>query len=166
MSAPGQGDTASGAAGRRSLQVRILDARLGKDYPLPAYATGGSAGLDLRAMVEAPLLLEPGRAELVPTGMAIHLDDPGLAAVILPRSGLGHKHGLVLGNLVGLIDSDYQGPLMVSCWNRGTQAYTVQPGERIAQLVVVPVVQVQLEVVESFTGSERGAGGFGHTGQA
>jgi len=166
MSAPGQGDTASGAAGRRSLQVRILDARLGKDYPLPAYATGGSAGLDLRAMVEAPLLLEPGRAELVSTGMAIHLDDPGLAAVILPRSGLGHKHGLVLGNLVGLIDSDYQGPLMVSCWNRGTQAYTVQPGERIAQLVVVPVVQVQLEVVESFTGSERGAGGFGHTGQA
>jgi len=166
MSAPGQGDTASGAAGRRSLQVRILDARLGKDYPLPAYATGGSAGLDLRAMVEAPLLLEPGRAELVPTGMAIHLDDPGLAAVILPRSGLGHKHGLVLGNLVGLIDSDYQGPLMVSCWNRGTQAYTVQPGERIAQLVVVPVVQVQLEVVEAFTGSERGAGGFGHTGQA
>ena len=166
MSAPGQGDTASGAAGRRSLQVRILDARLGKDYPLPAYATGGSAGLDLRAMVEAPLLLEPGRAELVSTGMAIHLDDPGLAAVILPRSGLGHKHGLVLGNLVGLIDSDYQGPLMVSCWNRGTQAYTVQPGERIAQLVVVPVVQVQLEVVEAFTGSERGAGGFGHTGQA
>ena len=166
MSAPGQGDTASGAAGRRSLQVRILDARLGKDYPLPAYATGGSAGLDLRAMVEAPLLLEPGRAELVPTGMAIHLDDPGLAAVILPRSGLGHKHGLVLGNLVGLIDSDYQGPLMVSCWNRGTQAYTVQPGERIAQLVVVPVVQVQLEVVEAFTGSERGAGGFGHTGKA
>jgi len=166
MSAPGQGDTASGAAGRRSLQVRILDARLGKDYPLPAYATGGSAGLDLRAMVEAPLLLEPGRAELVSTGMAIHLDDPGLAAVILPRSGLGHKHGLVLGNLVGLIDSDYQGPLMVSCWNRGSQAYTVQPGERIAQLVVVPVVQVQLEVVEAFTGSERGAGGFGHTGQA
>ena len=166
MSAPGQGDTASGAAGRRSLQVRILDARLGKDYPLPAYATGGSAGLDLRAMVEAPLLLEPGRAELVSTGMAIHLDDPGLAAVILPRSGLGHKHGLVLGNLVGLIDSDYQGPLMVSCWNRGTQAYTVQPGERIAQLVVVPVVQVQLEVVEAFTGSERGAGGFGHTGRA
>ena len=166
MSAPGQGDTASGAAGRRSLQVRILDTRLGKDYPLPAYATGGSAGLDLRAMVEAPLLLEPGRAELVSTGMAIHLDDPGLAAVILPRSGLGHKHGLVLGNLVGLIDSDYQGPLMVSCWNRATQPYTVQPGERIAQLVVVPVVQVQLEVVEAFTGSERGAGGFGHTGKA
>jgi dUTP pyrophosphatase len=159
---------AAGAAGtgRRALQVRILDARLGRDYPLPAYATGGSAGLDLRALIDAPLVLEPGRAELIPTGMAIHLDDPGLAAVILPRSGLGHKHGLVLGNLVGLIDSDYQGPLMVSCWNRGTQAYTVQPGERIAQLVVVPVVQVQLEVVDSFTGSERGAGGFGHTGQA
>jgi len=112
------------------------------------------------------LLLEPGRAELIPTGMAIHLADPGLAAMILPRSGLGHKHGLVLGNLVGLIDSDYQGPLMVSCWNRGSQAYTVQPGERIAQLVVVPVVQVQLEVVAAFDGSERGAGGFGHTGKA
>jgi len=160
MSGPG-----ADQAGRRALQVRILDARLGSDYPLPAYATGGSAGLDLRALIDAPLLLEPGRAELIPTGMAIHLDDPGLAAVILPRSGLGHKHGLVLGNLVGLIDSDYQGPLMVSCWNRGAQAYTVQPGERIAQLVVVPVVQVQLEVVEAFTGSERGAGGFGHTGK-
>jgi len=160
MSGPG-----ADPAGRRALQVRILDARLGSDYPLPAYATGGSAGLDLRALIDAPLLLEPGRAELIPTGMAIHLDDPGLAAVILPRSGLGHKHGLVLGNLVGLIDSDYQGPLMVSCWNRGAQAYTVQPGERIAQLVVVPVVQVQLEVVEAFTGSERGAGGFGHTGK-
>ena len=160
MSGPG-----ADQAGRRALQVRILDARLGSDYPLPAYATGGSAGLDLRALIYAPLLLEPGRAELIPTGMAIHLDDPGLAAVILPRSGLGHKHGLVLGNLVGLIDSDYQGPLMVSCWNRGAQAYTVQPGERIAQLVVVPVVQVQLEVVEAFTGSERGAGGFGHTGK-
>ena len=165
MSEPGSTATVAGAAGRRALQVRILDARLGRDYPLPAYATGGSAGLDLRAMVDSALVLEGGRAELVPTGMAIHLDDPGLAAVILPRSGLGHNHGLVLGNLVGLIDSDYQGPLMVSCWNRGTQAYTVQPGERIAQLVVVPVVQVQLEVVEAFTGSERGAGGFGHTGQ-
>ncbi|MFM2288151.1 MAG: hypothetical protein RL684_1294 [Pseudomonadota bacterium] len=153
-------------AGRRALQVRILDARLGGEYPLPAYATGGSAGLDLRALIDAPLLLEPGRAELVPTGMAIHLADPGLAAVILPRSGLGHKHGLVLGNLVGLIDSDYQGPLMVSCWNRGSQAYTVQPGERIAQLVVVPVVQVQLDVVTAFGSSERGAGGFGHTGKA
>jgi dUTP pyrophosphatase len=164
--APTPAAAGAAGAGRRALQVRILDARLGRDYPLPAYATGGSAGLDLRALIDAPLVLEPGRAELIPTGMAIHLDDPGLAAVILPRSGLGHKHGLVLGNLVGLIDSDYQGPLMVSCWNRGTQAYTVQPGERIAQLVVVPVVQVQLEVVDSFTGSERGAGGFGHTGQA
>jgi len=153
-------------AGRRALQVRILDARLGSEYPLPAYATGGSAGLDLRALIDSALLLEPGRAELIPTGMAIHLADPGLAAMILPRSGLGHKHGLVLGNLVGLIDSDYQGPLMVSCWNRGSQAYTVQPGERIAQLVVVPVVQVQLEVVAAFDGSERGAGGFGHTGKA
>jgi dUTP pyrophosphatase len=166
MSGPAPGGNSAGASARRALQVRILDARLGNDYPLPAYATGGSAGLDLRAMLDSALVLEGGRAELVPTGLAIHLDDPGLAAVILPRSGLGHKHGLVLGNLVGLIDSDYQGPLMVSCWNRGTQPYTVQPGERIAQLVVVPVVQVQLEVVEAFTGSERGAGGFGHTGKA
>jgi dUTP pyrophosphatase len=150
---------------RRALQVRILDARIGSEWPLPAYATGGSAGLDLRAVIDAPLLLEPGRAELIPTGLSIHLADPGLAAVILPRSGLGHKHGVVLGNLVGLIDSDYQGPLMVSCWNRGAQAYTVQPGERIAQLVVVPVVQVQLEVVQAFGASERGAGGFGHTGK-
>ena len=150
---------------RRALQVRILDARIGSEWPLPAYATGGSAGLDLRAVIDAPLLLEPGRAELIPTGLSIHLADPGLAAVILPRSGLGHKHGVVLGNLVGLIDSDYQGPLMVSCWNRGTQAYTVQPGERIAQLVLVPVVQVALEVVQEFGASERGAGGFGHTGK-
>ena len=152
-------------ASRQPLQVRILDARLGGEFPLPAYATEGSAGLDLRACIDAPLALEPGRAELIPTGLSIYVADPGLAAVILPRSGLGHKHGLVLGNLVGLIDSDYQGPLMVSCWNRGSATYTVQPGERIAQLVVVPVVQVQLEVVEAFTGSERGAGGFGHTGQ-
>jgi dUTP pyrophosphatase len=151
---------------RRALQVRILDARIGSDYPLPGYATGGSAGLDLRAMLDSALVLEPGRAELIPTGLAIHLDDPGLAAVILPRSGLGHKHGVVLGNLVGLIDSDYQGPLMVSCWNRGAQAYTVQPGERIAQLVVVPVVQVALQVVAAFTASERGAGGFGHSGRS
>ena len=150
----------------RALQVRILDERVGKEFPLPAYGTSGSAGLDLRACIAVALTLQPGQAELISTGMAIHVDDPALAAVILPRSGLGHKHGLVLGNLVGLIDSDYQGPLMVSCWNRGAQAYTVQPGERIAQLVVVPVVQVQLEVVEVFTGSERGAGGFGHTGKA
>jgi dUTP pyrophosphatase len=151
---------------RRALKVRILDARIGKDIPLPQYATAGSAGLDLRACLDKPLTLDPGRAELLPTGLAIHVEDPGLAAVILPRSGLGHKHGIVLGNLVGLIDSDYQGQLMVSCWNRGREPYTVQPGERIAQLIVVPVVQVNLEVVEDFTASARGAGGFGHSGRA
>jgi dUTP pyrophosphatase len=154
-----------GAPGRRPLQVRILDARLGREFPLPHYATEGSAGLDLRACIDAPLPLEPGRAELIPTGLSIYVADPALAAVILPRSGLGHKHGLVLGNLVGLIDSDYQGPLMVSCWNRGGAAYTVQPGERIAQLVVVPVVQVEREIVESFAATDRGGGGFGHTGR-
>jgi dUTP pyrophosphatase len=152
-------------ASRLPLQVRILDARLGGEFPLPAYATEGSAGLDLRACIDAPLTLEPGRAELIPTGLSIFVADPALAAVILPRSGLGHKHGLVLGNLVGLIDSDYQGPLMVSCWNRGSAAYTVQPGERIAQLVVVPVVQVELQIVESFTATARAGGGFGHTGR-
>jgi dUTP pyrophosphatase len=150
---------------RRPLKVRILDARLGKEFPLPQYATAGSAGLDLRACLDQPLLLEPGRAELLPTGLSIYVEDPGLAAVILPRSGLGHKHGIVLGNLVGLIDSDYQGQLMVSCWNRGQEPYTVQPGERIAQLVIVPVVQVNLEIVEDFTASARGAGGFGHSGR-
>ncbi len=150
---------------QRPLQVRILDARLGAEYPLPAYATGGSAGLDLRACLDAPLLLEPGRAELISTGLSIYVADPALAAVILPRSGLGHKHGIVLGNLVGLIDSDYQGPLMVSCWNRSASAYTVQPGERIAQLVIVPVVQVELKVVDSFAATDRGGGGFGHTGR-
>jgi deoxyuridine 5'-triphosphate nucleotidohydrolase len=150
---------------RRPLKVRILDPRVGKDFPLPAYATAGSAGMDLRACLDAPLALEPGRAELVPTGLAIHVEDPGLAAVILPRSGLGHKHGVVLGNLVGLIDSDYQGQLMVSVWNRGREPFTIQPGERIAQLVVVPVVQVELQVVEDFTTSARGAGGFGHSGR-
>lgn len=154
-----------GSASRRALKVRILDARLGSEFPLPAYATAGSAGLDLRACLTEPLVLEPGRAELIPTGIAIHLDDPRLAAVILPRSGLGHKHGIVLGNLVGLIDSDYQGQLMVSCWNRGALPFTVRPGERIAQLVVVPVVQVELEVVADFAASNRGAGGFGHSGQ-
>jgi dUTP pyrophosphatase len=151
---------------RPALKVRVLDARIGHEFPLPAYATGGSAGLDLRACIEAPLRLEPGAAQLIPTGLSIWLEDPGLAAVILPRSGLGHKHGIVLGNLVGLIDSDYQGPLMVSCWNRGGVPYTVQPGERIAQLVVVPVVQVQLEVVDEFVASERGGGGFGSSGRA
>lgn len=151
-------------ATRRPLKVRILDARVGKDFPLPAYATGGSAGLDLRACLDAPLALEAGRAELIPTGLAIYVEDPRLAAVILPRSGLGHKHGIVLGNLVGLIDSDYQGQLMVSCWNRGREPFTIQPGERIAQLVVVPVVQVELQVVEDFATTARGAGGFGHSG--
>jgi deoxyuridine 5'-triphosphate nucleotidohydrolase len=150
----------------RSMQVRILDPRLGRDLPLPGYATEGSAGLDLRACLDAPLLLAPGRAELIPTGLAIHVDDPGLAAVLLPRSGLGHKHGIVLGNLVGLIDSDYQGQIMVSAWNRGSEPFTIQPGDRIAQLVVVPVVQVRLDVVEAFTASERGAGGFGSSGRA
>jgi len=151
--------------GPRALKVRILDPRIGTELPLPAYATAGSAGLDLRACLTEPLALEPGRAELIPTGLAIHLEDPGLAAVILPRSGLGHKHGIVLGNLVGLIDSDYQGQLLVSCWNRGREPYTVKPGERIAQLVVVPVVQVELQVVEDFAVSSRGAGGFGHSGR-
>ena len=160
MSAP-----SSAGCARRALKVRILDARVGSEFPLPAYATAGSAGLDLRACLDAPLLLAPGRAELLPTGIAIHLEDPGLAAMILPRSGLGHKHGIDLGNLVGLIDSDYQGQLMVSCWNRGAQPFTVHPGDRIAQLVVVPVVQVELEVVEDFASSQRAAGGFGHSGR-
>ncbi|MGH8284382.1 MAG: dUTP diphosphatase [Steroidobacteraceae bacterium] len=150
---------------RRALKVRILDARIGRDFPLPAYATRGSAGLDLRACLTAPFVLDAGRAELIPTGLAIHLDDPALAAVILPRSGLGHKHGIVLGNLVGLIDSDYQGQLMVSCWNRGREPFTVLPGERIAQLIVVPVVQVQLDIVDSFEATSRGAGGFGSSGR-
>jgi dUTP diphosphatase len=153
------------AAEARTLQVRILDERVGRECPLPAYATAGSAGLDLRACLDAPLTLPPGRAELIPTGLAIHLADPGLAAVVLPRSGLGHKHGIVLGNLVGLIDSDYQGQLMVSTWNRGAAPYTIQPFERIAQLVIVPVVQVRLEVVTEFGASRRGSGGFGSSGQ-
>jgi deoxyuridine 5'-triphosphate nucleotidohydrolase len=150
--------------GRHALKVRILDPRLGQDFPLPAYATAGSAGLDLRACLDTELLLAPGKAELVPTGLAIFIEDPGLAAVILPRSGLGHKHGIVLGNLVGLIDSDYQGQLMVSCWNRGGEPFTIKPGERLAQLVVVPVVQVELQIVADFSVTARGAGGFGHSG--
>ena len=150
---------------RRALKVRILDERVGREFPLPAYATAGSAGLDLRACLDVPLLLAPGKAELLPTGIAIQLEDPGFAAVILPRSGLGHKHGIVLGNLVGLIDSDYQGQLMVSCWNRGTEPFTVHPGDRIAQLVVVPVMQVELEVVADFESSQRAAAGFGHSGR-
>ena len=147
-----------------SLQAKILDPRLGDLWPLPHYATEGSAGLDLRALLAEPLTLQPGQTELLPTGMAIHIADPGLAAMILPRSGLGHKHGIVLGNLVGLIDSDYQGQLMVSCWNRSSRPFTIEPGERIAQLVLVPVLQAQLEVVDEFADSQRGAGGFGHTG--
>lgn len=153
------------ASARRRLKVRILDARLGREFPLPERATPGSAGLDLRACLDVPLDLDPGGVALIPTGIAIHIDDPGLAAVLLPRSGLGHKHGIVLGNLVGLIDSDYQGQVMVSCWNRGRERFTVQPGERIAQLIVVPVVQMELDIVESFETSRRGAGGFGHTGR-
>lgn len=147
------------------IQVKILDPRIGSNFPLPQYATSGSAGMDLRACLEQPLVIEPGQTHLIPTGMAIHIGDPQLAAVILPRSGLGHKHGIVLGNLVGLIDSDYQGQLFVSCWNRGQQPFTVEVGERIAQLVFVPVVQAQFEVVSDFNLSDRGDGGFGHSGK-
>ena len=146
-----------------TIDLRILDARMAG--ALPAYATPGSAGLDLRACLDAPLVLEPGDAALIPTGLALHIGEPHLAAMLLPRSGLGHKHGIVLGNLVGLIDSDYQGPLMVSCWNRGAAAFTVQPMERIAQLVIVPVVQASFRRVEQFDASQRGEGGFGSTGQ-
>lgn len=147
-----------------ALQAKILDPRLGSEFPLPQYATPGSAGLDLRAMLKEDLSLEPGQTVLIPTGLSIHIADPGLAALILPRSGLGHKHGIVLGNLVGLIDSDYQGELMVSCWNRGQSAFTLAVGERLAQLVLVPVVQAHFELVDEFGQSERGAGGFGHSG--
>ncbi len=147
------------------IRLRILDPRLGRDFPLPEYATTGSAGVDLRACVDVPLQVAPGQTVLVPTGMAIHIADPKLAAVILPRSGLGHKHGIVLGNLVGLIDSDYQGQIMVSCWNRSSEAFVIEPGARLAQMVFVPVVQVQFDVVDEFGASSRGTGGFGHTGQ-
>lgn len=147
------------------VQVRILDPRLDADYPMPAYATLGSAGLDLRACVDEPLTLAPGDTELVPSGIAVHMGDTGMAGMILPRSGLGHKHGLVLGNLVGLIDSDYQGQIFISCWNRGRGDFTIEPGERIAQLVFVPVLHPTLEVVDTFTESERGSGGFGHSGR-
>ena len=150
----------------QSIQLKILDSRIGREYPLPDYATDGSAGMDLRACLDQTLNLEPGQTELLPTGIAIHISDPGLAAVLLPRSGLGHKHGIVLGNLVGLIDSDYQGQLYVSCWNRGSEPFTVEPGERIAQMIFVPVVRAGFEVVEDFADSDRGAGGFGHTGRA
>jgi len=148
-----------------SIQLKILDQRIGSDMPLPTYATSGSAGLDLRACIDQPLELKPGGAELINTGIAIHIGNPNVAATILPRSGLGHKHGIVLGNLVGLIDSDYQGPLMVSCWNRGTVTYTVQPGERIAQLVLVPVLRAQFTVVDEFEKTDRGEGGFGSSGK-
>ena len=148
----------------RKLEVKILDERIRS--MLPHYASAGAAGLDLRACIPSELVLSPGESQLVPSGIAIHVGDPGYAAVILPRSGLGHKHGVVLGNLVGLIDSDYQGQLMVSCWNRGSAEFVVQPGERIAQMVIVPVVQVRLEVVDDFAQSSRGAGGFGHTGRS
>ncbi|MCP4791552.1 MAG: dUTP diphosphatase [Gammaproteobacteria bacterium] len=147
------------------LEVKIMDARLGGEWPMPAYATQGSAGMDLRACISQPLELEPGQTELLPTGMAIHIGDPSLCAMLLPRSGLGHKHGVVLGNLVGLIDSDYQGQLMVSCWNRGNSRFIVEPGERIAQMILVPVVQAELNIVDDFDTSERGAGGFGHSGR-
>ena len=146
------------------LQVKVLDARFGAAWPLPTYATEASAGLDLRAALDAPLALAPGDAQLVPSGLAIHVADPGLCAVILPRSGLGHKHGIVLGNGTGLIDADYQGPLLISVWNRGREAYLIQPGDRIAQLVLLPIARAALRVVDTFEESARGAGGFGHTG--
>ncbi len=147
------------------IELKILDKRLGNEFPLPEYATDGSAGVDMRACLDEALILEPGCTELIPTGMAIHIGDPSLAAILLPRSGLGHKHGVVLGNLVGLIDSDYQGQVFVSCWNRGSDSFTIQPGERIAQMVLVPVVQARFEIVDEFDPSARGAGGFGHSGR-
>ena len=147
------------------LQLKVLDARFGTQWELPAYATEHSAGLDLRAALDAPLELQPGDAALIPSGLAIHIADPALCAVLLPRSGLGHKHGIVLGNGTGLIDADYQGPLMISTWNRGNAAYTIAPGDRIAQLVLLPIVRATLQVVDTFDASARGAGGFGHTGQ-
>lgn len=150
---------------RKKLQIRVLDERIGQSIAFPDYATDGSAGLDLRACLSQPLVLDPGDTQLIGTGLAIHIADPALAALILPRSGLGHKHGIVLGNLVGLIDSDYQGELMVSCWNRGQTRFTVEPGERLAQLVLVPVVQAEFEVVDEFDSSHRGTGGFGSTGR-
>ncbi len=148
----------------RAIELKILDSRLGKSIPLPNYATDGSAGLDMRACIDEPLTVSPGETELVPTGFAIHIGDEGLAAVLLPRSGLGHKHGMVLGNLTGLIDSDYQGQIFISCWNRGSKTYEIKPGERIAQMLFVPVEQVRFVVVDEFENSERGDGGFGHSG--
>jgi dUTP pyrophosphatase len=147
------------------VKIKLLDPRIGKEFPLPQHATAGSAGMDIRACLKEPLTLKPGDTALIPSGLAIHIGDPGYAAVLLPRSGLGHKHGIVLGNLVGLIDSDYQGEVLVSCWNRGQTEFTVNPGERIAQMVILPVVQAQFEVVSEFEESKRGAGGFGHSGK-
>lgn len=149
----------------RRLQAKILDSRLGTEFPLPEYATIGSAGLDLRAMITESIQLEPGQTLLIPTGLAIYIEDRTIAAMVLPRSGLGHKHGIVLGNLVGLIDSDYQGQLQISCWNRGDSVFTIEPGDRIAQLILVPVIQAQLDITDSFKESERAEGGFGHTGK-
>ncbi|MDH3888293.1 MAG: dUTP diphosphatase [Gammaproteobacteria bacterium] len=149
----------------QKIQLKILDPRLGNEFPLPHYATDGSAGMDMRACLDEPLQLAAGDTHLIPTGLAIHVADTGLAAVLLPRSGLGHKHGVVLGNLVRLIDSDYQGQVFVSCWNRGEKTFLVEPGERIAQMVIVPVVRAEFQIVEDFDASERGAGGFGHTGR-
>lgn len=151
---------------KRNIQLKILDPRLGTEFDLPAYATDGSAGLDLRACIDDPMVLHPGDSALIPTGMAVHIEDPGLAAMLLPRSGLGHKHGIVLGNLVGLIDSDYQGQVFVSCWNRGSCSYEIEAGERIAQMVLVPVVRAMFDVVDEFSPSARSDGGFGHTGRA
>lgn len=150
----------------RRVELKILDERLGDEFPLPHYATDGSAGLDMRACLDQPLTLAPGETELLPTGLAIHIGDPGLAAVLLPRSGLGHKYGIVLGNLTGLIDSDYQGQVYVSCWNRGSEPYVIEPGDRIAQMVFVPVEQVSFDIVDEFHESERGEGGFGHSGRS
>ena len=152
------------SASLQPLQVKLLDPRFGDSWPLPAYATEASAGMDLRAATEVPLVLAPGDTALIPSGLAIHVADPNLCAIILPRSGLGHRHGIVLGNGTGLIDADYQGPLLISVWNRGREAFTIEPGDRIAQLVVVPIVRVALQVVDTFTDSTRGSGGFGHTG--
>lgn len=149
----------------QKIQLKILDPRLGNEFPLPHYATAGAAGMDMRACVDAPVVIAPGETHLIPTGLAIHIEEQGLAAMLLPRSGLGHKHGIVLGNLVGLIDSDYQGQVFVSCWNRGDTPFTVEPGERIAQMVIVPVVHADFEIVDDFVDSDRGAGGFGHTGR-
>jgi dUTP pyrophosphatase len=149
---------------KRRIKVRILDPRIGTEFPLPQHASLGSAGMDLRACLAAPLLLGPGRSELIPTGISVFVEDPAFAALVLPRSGLGHKHGIVLGNLVGLIDSDYQGPLLVSCWNRSDVPFEISPGDRIAQLVIVPVVQAEFEIVEDFSATPRGAGGFGSSG--